>query len=131
MGLNSILSSLKPSFRKPNPGKEACFVRCISASDPITVSPYASPAQQTDFRGLPPCFTFVGDGEPFYSETLQYVENLRAAGIEAEADVFHTDMHAFDMLRPEDPVSREAIRRFHARFEHALFAASRHGDGSI
>ena len=96
-----------------------------------TVSPYASPAQQTDFRGLPPCFTFVGDGEPFYSETLQYVENLRAAGVEAEADVFHTDMHAFDMLRPEDPVSREAIRRFHARFERALFAASRHGDGSI
>ena len=95
------------------------------------VSPYASPARQTDFRGLPPCFTFVGDGEPFYSETLQYVENLRAAGVEAEADVFHTDMHAFDMLRPEDPVSREASRRFHARFERALFAASRHGDGSI
>ena len=94
------------------------------------VSPYASPAQQTDFRGLPPCYTFVGDGEPFYSETLQYVENLRTVGIEAKADVFHTDMHAFDMLRPDDPVSREAISRLHARFERFLFSVSPRTDKS-
>ena len=29
------------------------------------VSPYASPARQTDYRGLPPCYTFVGQGSPF------------------------------------------------------------------
>ena len=44
----------------------------------------------------------MGDGETFYTETLRYVENIRAAGVPAEVDVFHTDMHAFDMLRPED-----------------------------
>lgn len=39
--------------------------------------------------------TFVGDGEPFYVETLRYIENLKRAGIPAEVDVYHTDIHAF------------------------------------
>ena len=55
-----------------------------------TVSPYASPSQEQDYRDLPPCYTFVGDGEPFYCETLKYVNDLKAAGVEAEADVYHT-----------------------------------------
>ncbi len=84
------------------------------------VSPYASPARQTDFSGLPPCYTYVGDGEPFYAETLQFVENLRKAGIEAEADVYHTDVHAFDMLRPEDEISKQAIAAFEDKFRYAL-----------
>lgn len=83
------------------------------------VSPYASPAWQTDYRDLPPCYTFVGDGEPFYAETLQYVENLKRSGVPAEADVYHTDVHAFDMLEDND-LSRRAIRSFHRHFEHAL-----------
>ncbi len=83
------------------------------------VSPYASPAWQTDFSGLPPCYTFVGDGEPFYAETLQYVKMLRSAGVEAEADVYHTDMHAFDILQDSE-LSREAADKFERRFEHAL-----------
>ena len=84
------------------------------------VSPYAAPAQQTDYTGLPPCYTFVGDGEPFYTETLDYVENLKAAGVEAAADVYHTNVHAFDMLQPEKDLSREAVRRLYERFEYAL-----------
>lgn len=83
------------------------------------VSPYAAPANQTDYRNLPPCYTFVGDGEPFCAETLTYVENLKKAGVEARADVYPTDLHAFDMLRDDD-LSREAIQRFDAQFEKAL-----------
>ena len=45
------------------------------------VSPYAAPAWQTDYSDLPPCYTFVGDGEPFYAETLRYVEELQRAGV--------------------------------------------------
>ncbi|MBQ9664247.1 MAG: alpha/beta hydrolase fold domain-containing protein [Oscillospiraceae bacterium] len=89
------------------------------------VSPYAAPAWQTDYAGLPPCYTFVGDGESFYAETLQYVENLKAAGVEAEVDIYHTDMHAFDMLRDDD-LSREAIEKFERHFEYALEHYSRH-----
>jgi acetyl esterase/lipase len=84
------------------------------------VSPYASPALQTDFRNLPPCYTFVGQGEPFCAETLQYTARLRAAGVEAEADVYPSDLHAFDMLDPDSPVSREAVRKLHTRMETVL-----------
>ena len=85
-----------------------------------TVSPYASPSHQTDYSGLPLCYTFVGDGEPFYSETLEYVAALKAAGVEAEADVYHTDMHAFDMLNPGSAISRRAVGRFRRHFAYAI-----------
>ena len=92
------------------------------------VSPYASPARQTDYAGLPPCYSFVGDGEPFYAETLQYAENLRAAGVNAEIDVYHTDIHAFDMLYPKSPLGREAIAAFDRAFERALAALRQHSE---
>lgn len=81
---------------------------------------YAAPARQTDYAGLPPCYTFVGNGEPFYCETLQYVQNLKAAGVEAEVDVYPTGVHAFDMLQPYRKLSRKAIERFEAQFQYAL-----------
>lgn len=84
------------------------------------VSPYASSAQQTDYRNLPPCYTFVGDEEPFYAETLQYVKNLQDAGVDAAVDVYHTDVHAFDMLHPEWDISQQAIRHFDKAFTYAL-----------
>ena len=62
------------------------------------VPPYASPARAEDFSGLPPCYTYVEDGEPFHDETLAYVRRLNEAGIEAHADVFHGNIHAFDFL---------------------------------
>ena len=92
------------------------------------VSPYAAPAWQTNYDGLPPCYTFVGDGEPFYCETLAYVEKLKAVGVEAEVDVYHTDMHAFDMLRDDD-LSRKAIEKFERQFEKAIgYEGERLGD---
>ncbi len=48
------------------------------------------------------------------------MENLRDAGVPAEVDVYPADLHAFDMLRPRDAVSREAIRHFERHFEQAL-----------
>ena len=83
------------------------------------VSPYAAPSWQEDYSNLPPCYTFVGDGEPFYAETLKYVEDLQKAGVEAEVDVYHTNMHAFDMLRDDD-LSRRATRAFERHFEYAI-----------
>ena len=75
------------------------------------VSPYAAPARQTDYSYLPPAYTFVGNGEPFYAETCTYIDNLRA-GIEAEMDVYKSDMHAFDMVRPALEISKSAALRF-------------------
>ena len=53
------------------------------------VPPYASPARAEDLSRLPPCYTYVEDGEPFYDETLAYVRKLNEAGVKA---------HAFDAL---------------------------------
>ena len=82
--------------------------------------PVCFPAQQTDYRGLPPCRTFAGEGEPFYAEVLQYAANLRAAGIKAEADVYPTDVHAFDMLCPERDTAKRAGGKLAERIGRSL-----------
>ena len=84
------------------------------------VSAYASPSWRKDYTGLPPAYTFVGDGEPFYDETLAYIKNLQEAGIPAEVDVYHTDVHAFDMLLPHLDISQKAIDTFEEKFLYAM-----------
>ncbi len=64
------------------------------------IPPYASAARESDYSKLPYCYTYVCDGEPFYQETLTYVEDLRRAGVEADVDIYEGDVHAFDMLCP-------------------------------
>ena len=91
----------------------------LRGTDRASLSPYAAPARLTDFSGLPPAYSFVGDGEPFYAETVRYFEQLRAAGIPAELDVYHTVLHAFDMLEPSAALSGEAAGKFHAHFAAA------------
>ena len=81
---------------------------------------YAAPARETDYRNLPPCYTFVGDIEPFYCETLTYVENLKLAGVDAEVDIYPNCFHAFDMLMPWKKVSRQAACKFEKQFQKAL-----------
>lgn len=80
---------------------------------------YAAPARQTDFTGLPPAYTFVGDREPFYCETLEYIENLKKAGVPAHVDVYKTGFHAFDMLMPFRKISRQAIAAFEKQYLYA------------
>ena len=77
---------------------------------------YAAPARQKDYTNLPPAYTFVGDKEPFYCETLTYIENLKKAGIEAKADVYPTNFHAFDMLLPFLKISKKAIVQFEKNY---------------
>ena len=80
---------------------------------------YAAPARCGDLRGLPPCYTFVGDLEPFYWETVEYVRRLREAGVEAECDVYPDWFHAYDLFFPGKKAVREAIARFEAHYRHA------------
>lgn len=84
------------------------------------VSPYAAPARQKDYSNLPPAYTFVGDGEPFFSETLTYIDNLKKSGIETKVDVYHTNVYVFDMMRPNDELSKDAIKNFNNYFEYAI-----------
>lgn len=84
------------------------------------IPPYAAAARQTDYTNLPPAYTFVGDIEPFYCETLAYIENLRKAGVEANADVYPGCFHGFDMLLPFLRVSRKAIAEFERQYLYAV-----------
>lgn len=84
------------------------------------VSPYAAAARQSDYSNLPPAYTFVGDGEPFYCETLTFIENLKKAGVEASVDVYHSNIHSFDLMKPELSISKQASQKFNEKFEYAM-----------
>lgn len=83
------------------------------------ISPYAAPARCTDYSRLPPAYTFVGDIEPFYCETLDYIKNLRSAGVKAEVDVYPNWFHAYDMFFPFSKKARQAIAAFEEKYLYA------------
>lgn len=80
---------------------------------------YAAPARAEDLAGLPPAYTYVGDIEPFYDETLAYIDGLKRAGVEASVDVYPGWFHAYDMMLPFMSVSKKAIARFESRYLYA------------
>lgn len=80
---------------------------------------YAAPARLKDYSNLPPAYTFVGDGEPFYAETMEYIRHLKEEDIPAKVDVYHTNIHAFDMMNPELEISAIAAERFNRQFAYA------------
>ena len=104
-------------------GGGLCAAVCLMARDRKSVNISFQmplyPARAQDFADLPPAYTFVGDGEPFYVETLRYIENLKRAGIPAEVNVYHTDIHAFDMMQPELEISKIAVEQFNQAFAYA------------
>jgi len=65
-------------------------------------------------------YTFVGDKEPFYAETLEYIKNLNDAGIKASVDVYKTSIHAFDMLFPFLKISKKAKEKFEKEYLYAV-----------
>ena len=83
------------------------------------VSCYAAPARCENYTRLPPCYTFVGDIEPFYQETVDYVRHLKEAGVEAEVDVWPGWFHAYDLFFPAKEVVRDAIAAFEQHFAYA------------
>ena len=83
------------------------------------VPAYAAAARQTNYGNLPPAYTFVCTAEPFYAETLAFVDALREAGVQADVDVYEGLYHAFDMLEPDLPQSVQARERFCERFAWA------------
>ncbi len=79
----------------------------------------AAAARATDYHGLPPAITFVGDIEPFCDETKVYVENLRQAGVPVQFEVFPGAYHAFQQMCPKAVVSQKAIAFFVAAYKYA------------
>ena len=92
------------------------YLRALQGQEPPA---YAAPARETDYANLPPAYTFVGDAEPFYCETLDFIQHLRDAGVEAEVDVFPGCFHAFDMYEFWSEQGKTAIERFEEQFQYA------------
>ena len=56
---------------------------------------------------------------PVIAMTANAFEEDKALALQAELDIYRSDMHAFDMLRPEEPLSRLAAERFNRHFAYA------------
>jgi len=81
---------------------------------------YAVPARAEDYRNLPPTATFVGELEPFRDETIQYVENLKKAGVLVEFQIYKGCYHAFEQMCPKAEVSKDAIKFIISSFKYAV-----------
>lgn len=84
--------------------------------DLADILPYVSPTRQTDYTRLPPAYTFVGDIEPLYCETLTNIDNLKAAGVEASVDVYHNWFHAYDMFFSFKPQAKKRSQSLRSSF---------------
>ena len=80
---------------------------------------YAAPARAKDYSNLPPTASFVGDLEPFRDEVIQYVENLRKAGVPVDFEKYNGCYHAFEHMCPKAAVSKKAIDFFMNSFKYA------------
>lgn len=83
------------------------------------VPPYAAPARLSDYSNLPPTYTFVGDIEPFYDETVNYINALRLAGVPAEIDIYKGCYHAFDIVGTGTAIGRAATDKWVEAFKYA------------
>ncbi len=72
------------------------------------VPSYCAPARETDYTHLPPAFTFVGELDPFYAETVRYFEELYQADVPVMIRTFPGCFHAFDIMCPEAPIAKKA-----------------------
>lgn len=84
------------------------------------VPAYAAPAREINYANLPPAYTFVGDIEPFYDETKNYIAALKKAGVPAEMDIYAGCFHGFDQICAKSPISKKATETYLRHFSHAV-----------
>ena len=71
--------------------------------DPLVSPLYA------DLRGLPPLLIQVGDRETVLDDSVMFADKARAAGIDANLEVWDGMIHVFQMFGAELPEARRAI----------------------
>lgn len=70
---------------------------------------YAAPIRNKDYAGFPPTITFVGTLEPFYWETVQYVKDLRAAGVEVAYKEYQNCFHGFETVAGDTSIGQDGL----------------------
>lgn len=86
----------------------ASYLKDLYAQD-VEIPAYAAPSRNTDYNDFPPTITFVGEYEPFYWETVEYVRLLKAAGVEVAFKVYEKCTHGPDMIVPDSKLGQDAI----------------------
>lgn len=76
----------------------------------LEIPAYAAPARATNYAGLPPTISIVGELEPFRDETIEYIEKLRDQQIPVAFQVYEGCFHGFDIIVPDSSVSKDAWR---------------------
>lgn len=74
----------------------------------VDIPGYAAPARNKNYQGFPPTITFVGTLEPFYWETLSYVQSLEKEHVDVVCEVYKGCYHAFDILGGSASISKDA-----------------------
>jgi monoterpene epsilon-lactone hydrolase len=77
----------------------------VDRADPLVSPLYA------DLSGLAPAYVQVGGAEMLLDDARRFTERARAAGVEAELDVFADQQHTFQMMAGRAPEADEAIAR--------------------
>ena len=90
----------------------------LAGMDRERIVPYAVPARETNYGGMPPAITFVGSLDSFLDETVAYVSALRRDGIHADFRVYRGCFHAFDLFG-DSRQGREARMFFLRHFASA------------
>lgn len=83
------------------------------------VPKYAAPAREVDYSNLPPTFSFVGEIEPFHDETVNYIKNLKKAGVKTHFCVYKGCYHGFDTVCPKSQKGKSAIKEMLRVFQYA------------
>jgi len=73
--------------------------------DPLAAPLYA------DLTGIAPIYVQVGDEETLLDDSLRLVERAKAAGVDAEVDVFPEMQHVFQLSVGNMPEADEAVAR--------------------
>ncbi len=83
------------------------------------ITKYMAPARETDYSGLPPVITFVGNIEPFRDETVAYARALQKAGVPVHFKIYEGCYHAFDMMAPLSAEAKAASAFFRQSVQYA------------
>jgi len=102
---------------KANKAAWSLYLDSLYGTEGIPV--FAAPARETNFSGLPPAYSFIGDIDLFCEETKHYFKNLKAAGIKAELDVYPGCFHAFDYFCSKTKIGKIAIHKYLEKFKYA------------
>ena len=71
------------------------FEKLRSAGNPNNDDPTYFPLVQEDFSGFPPCAAFAAEYDPIRDDSVEYVNRLRAAGVQAECTVEKGLVHGY------------------------------------